>query len=213
MKRTIYLTIVLLIGTIGMPGCDDCKCAKIKGGYVDKYLDIDGLSSFIVRKTVSVSGPNTFKANDQVGWSEIAHFSLSYTTRTYGHRLAPRNRTGQWGSVAYACDCTPPLLSGYLGTQEKLKYITVRTVFNFDSDHPAGSIINGLTALAGNPGSSATPLNEYLSKGLIPYREKNSFQLVISRTPSAKGPFALDITVELDNGEVYTNRTPIIELI
>ena len=209
MKRMIHLTAVLLIGTIGMPGCDDCKCPGPNS--VSKYINIEGVGSYVSKKSSAsaTSGPSAVKASDKVRWEELTYFSIGYTTRTYGARINQQKPRSSWGATAYACDCT--YIPGYLGSQEKLKRITVRTVFDFDVNYPAGSTVDELVRVSTYPGDK--PLSEYLSKSPLPYNEYSRLDLSINKVPSAKGPFALDITVELDNGEVYTTRTPVIELI
>lgn len=200
MKKLIFLTVILLIG---VPGCDDCKCPE-----ASKYIDINGMNSLIVKKAPTTSGLGTAKAGDKVSWDEIDSFSVPLTTRLYGYHALPRSTVRHWGTAVYACDCDPP---GYLGTQEKIKKITVKTAFDFDASYPAGRVIDEIVTVGSNPKN--VPLIEYLSKGFIPYYQGSSFRLFLIKAPSAKGPFALDITLELDNGEVYTTRTPVIELI
>lgn len=204
MKKTVSFIMLFWIGMIAIPGCYDCNCPK------DTYADINGLNLLVYRKVLPTSNFSIVEANAKINWNEVAYFSIGYAVRTYAVNFNQSERLINWGAAVYACDCNPP---GYLGTQEKLKYITVRTAFDFDTTHLAGSILNELTTVTAHPNAKNIPLNEYLSKGLVPYQHGNRFDLVINQTPSPKGPFALDITVELDNGEVYTTRTPVIELI
>ncbi len=203
MKKTLSLIILFIIGGVGVPGCYNCNCPK------DTYADISGLNLLVYGKVSPTPNFRIIEANTKISWNEVAYFSIGYAVRTYGINSNQNEQLTHWGSAVYACDCNPP---GYLGTQEKLKYITVRTAFNFDPAHPAGSILNELTTVTVNSNTNNIPLNEYLSKGLIPYQQGSRLDLVLNKAPSAKGPFALDITVELDNGEVYTTRTPVIQL-
>lgn len=204
MKRTAAFFLLFWTGLLGMPGCDNCVCPK------DVYADINGLIPFTYKRTSGTAGLSSVSNNERLSWNEIARFSVSYAIRTYGNLLRQREFPTSWGRAAYACDCNPP---GYLGTQEKLKSMTIRTAFDFDATHPAGSVLNEFTTVTVNSGANGVPLNAYLSKGLVAYQEGNQFNLVLTQAPSAKGPFALDITVELDNGEVYSTRTPVVELI
>jgi len=87
----------------------------------------------------------------------------------------------------------------------------VKTVYDFDRNHPAGSVMNDITSLYNYLNNK--PLSKYLSEVPVSYNQSSRLDLVIDRAPASKGPFALDVTVELDNGETYTTRTPIIELI
>lgn len=208
MGKTFFFTILFWVGVLVIPGCDDCKCPPVST--VDQYADIIGVATSASRKPLTASGSTLIRENEKVSWIEIDRISLYYTTRTYGHWSVPETPFGRWATAVYACDCNSP---GYLGSQEKLTSITVKTAFDFDATHPAGSVINELTLITANAAPNKIALNDYVKKGPFPYNEVNYFDLVLTRSPAAKGPFALDVTVELDNGEVYTTRTPVIELI
>lgn len=206
MKKTLSLIILFIIGGVGVPGCFNCNCPDSSA--IAKYADIEGLSSFISRQGPSVSGSGNIKDNDKVSWSDIHSFSVLYTIRTYGHHSPSQKILRYWGSAAYACDCVQP---GYLGSPERLKFMTIKTVFDFDANYPAGSTLDEWVSVGFYPASET--LKNYLAKGPISGISLGRHDLVITKKPSAKGSFALDVTVELDNGEVYTTRTPVIELI
>lgn len=206
MKKVIFFTLFFWVGLVSLPGClNNCTDCPDQNT-VSKYADIVGLGSFINKQITTNSEPRTVKANDRLRWDNITFFSIIYDIRTYGMRV--RRPRPSWGTSAYACDCIQP---GYLGSEEKLVNLTVKTVYNFDSSHSAGSVINDITSIYRYLNNQS--LNDYLLQMPIPYSTSSRIDLVIDRTPSAKGPFALDVTVELDNGEVYTTRTPVIELI
>ncbi len=206
MKKAIAFTLLFWVGLVWLPGCfnncSDCPDQKT----VPKYADIIGLGSFMTKQITAASEQRTVQANDKLRWQDIVYISVLYSTRTYGTRMNPGRLS--WGGAAYACDCIQP---GYLGSEEKLVNLTVRTVYDFDAAHPAGSVMNELTSTYGYPQNK--PLNEYLSKGPVAYGQSSRIDLVIDKAPVATGLFALDVTIALDNGEVYTTRTPVIQLI
>lgn len=207
MAKTILLTVLFWVGIISLPGCNDCKCPDVNT--VRKYVDIEGVGSYIRKKASATSGLGTVKADDKIRWDELAYFSVGYTIRLYGVHINQRKSPTNWGMAAYACSCIEP---GYLGSQERLKRITVKTAFDFDANYAAGSTVDELVAVViirDHP----KPLKDYLSEGPLSYNEYSRLDLIFNKAPSVKGPFALDITIELDNGEVYTTRTPVIQLI
>lgn len=204
MKKIVSLFVVFILGGTGMPGCYPCKCPDV--ATIDKYADIEGVSSFLSKKATATSGLGSVKANDRLSWDEIALFSVVYVIRTYGYDL-PKKKVGTWGLAAYACDCVQP---GYLGSTERLKNMTVKTVFDFDATHPAGSALDEWVQVDFYP--SGKTLKRFLAEGPIPGISLGRHDLTITKAPSVKGPFALDITVELDNGEIYTTQTLIVQL-
>ena len=206
MAKTVLFTVLFWVGLVGLPGCDDCKCPDANS--VNRYVDVDGVESGISRKSSATSDRSFVKAGDKVRWEELAYFSVGYITRTYGVHINQRKASISWGTAAYACDCVQP---GYMGSQERLKHITVKTVFDFDANYPAGNALDEWVQVSTYPGDK--PLSQYLSTRPFAYNEYTRLELSVNKAPSAKGPFALDVTVELDNGEVYTTRTPVIELI
>ncbi len=203
MKKVSALVVLFWIGMAALPGCDSCVCPK------DRYADVIGLTPSIVKVDAATSGPNYIRGGESIPWSDIAFFNLTYEIRTYSQRNQP-----DWGMAVYACDCNPP---GWSGSSEKLTTLTVRTVFDFDNAHPAGSLLTDIAVLrnynTGSINSSSIPLADFLAKGPVSYRDMLKFsQLSLTGKPTQKGPFALDITVTLDNGETYTTRTTPIQL-
>ena len=195
MKKSFALIFVFWIGLAALPGCNSCVCPKAT------YADIIGLRSFINAKNPTT----TVNVDEPVRWDVIDYFALSYDIRAYSHR----NRPG-WGMAVYACDCVPP---GSLGSTETLTNLTVKTVFAFDDTHPAGSVLNELVAVA-DAQSTLISLNNFLAKRPISYQDMIRFnRLTVAKTPVQEGPFALDITATLDNGETYTARTVTIQLL
>ena len=200
MRKAIGLIFVLWIGIAALPGCDSCVCPKAT------HADIIGLQSFIFAKTPTT----TINVNEPVRWDIIDHFALNYEIRTYSQR-----RRAGWGTAAYACDCVPP---GSLGSTETLTNLTVKTVFDFDATHPAGSSLTESVVLTGGYRTDkykevSLSVADFLAGGPVSYEDMIQFsKLSLLGTPTAKGPFALDITVTLDNGEVYTTRTTQIQL-
>ena len=204
LKNTI-LTLLFWVGLAALPGCFRCDCEDPK-----PFVDINGLYSIAVKKSASSSTPVAVKAGDKISWDDLVFLSATYQVRYYAGQLPAESASPPWGSVAYACKCSEEY--GYLGTQEKLKFMTIRTVHDFDVTHPANSVINELIAFITYPKPARTSLTDYFLKGPIPYNT-SGFQFLVTQAPANKGPFALEITVELDNGETYTARTPLIELI
>lgn len=202
MLRTTFLTLLFWVGLVAIPSCNryPCNCPDIP----EKYIDIEGVSGDIAKK--STTGPIAVQVGDKLSWSELVSFYARYKTRKYDYQ-SPAELLPSFGMAAHACDCPTP---GYLGTQEKLKYMTVETVYAFDATHPAGSVINDLVSMKIFP--NPIPLNDYFSKGPTPYGG-DSLEFILTKSPANKGPFALGITAELDNRESYTAQTPLIDLI
>ncbi len=202
MLKTIFLTLFFWVGLLALPGCFRCDCPEQK-----PFVDINGLYAGAAKK--STTGPIAVKAGDKLSWDELVFLSAGYRVRYYANRLPLKSVSPHWGSVVYACKCNE---DGSAGTTEKAKYMTVKTVHDFDAAHPAGSVVDELIAFIIYPNPARTPLTDYFLKGPVPYTMER-LQFVVTKAPTNKGPFALDITVELDNGERYTAQTPIIDLI
>ena len=204
MLKTTFFTLLFWVGLAALPGCYRCNCGDPK-----PFIDINGISSNAVKKVVSTSTISSVKAGDKLTWDDLVFLSAAYQIRYYASQLPAKSTSPSWGSVAYACSCDG---YGYAGTTEKLKFMTVKTVYAFDAAYPAGSVMNELVTFITYPNPARTPFADYFLKGPIPYNT-GALQFVVTQAPANKGPFALEITVELDNGETYTARTPLIELI
>ncbi len=201
MKKTFSFIFTFWIGLAALPGCNSCVCPK------ETYADIVGLQASIWAKT-----PTTIvDVTQPVRWDIIEYVSLYYHIRAYSQR----GRAG-WGMVAYACDCVEP---GSAGSKERLTNLAIRTVFDFDAAHPAGSSVIDIATLTGgyradNYKKVSFSVADFLAKGPVSYEDVKQFsRLTLTTPPTQKGPFALAITVTLDNGEVYTARTTAIQLL
>lgn len=137
MLKDTVLTLLFWVGLIAIPGCFRCDCPDSK-----PFVDINGLYSRVVKKSVSSSTPVAVKAGDKLSQDELVFLYADYQVRYYANQLPAKSASPHWGSAAYACKCSEEY--GNAGTTEKLKFMTVRTVHDFDTAHPANSVVNEL---------------------------------------------------------------------
>ena len=98
---------------------------------------------------------------------------------------------------AYSCSC---ILNGINGSEEKLEDITIISKYDFDSLHLANDTINDLFTID----------NYEMELDLVTFLETDSsairsedFYLKLKQGPENPGPFQVEVTLKLDNGESY----------
>lgn len=102
---------------------------------------------------------------------------------------------------ALACSCA----IGYEGSKnEELVAFTVKTVNDFDAEHPAGSLINDLLQYEGSYFfEDVQPLEDFLEmeqQGKMSYED---MRLSINKAPTLDSLFQVEIVMELSTGERY----------
>ncbi|WP_147320795.1 hypothetical protein [Hymenobacter lapidiphilus] len=199
-RRHWVLTLLLSTG-ISIQGCDrdECGCGRIEGN----YFDIKGISADNFKKRGTccsdrVSSGQEVKLED---YSLIVRYSVSYFSRqTHQNHQAPFSLISQ----AYACTCRT---NGGLGSKEKLKSFTVVTLNNFDAQHQANDTINDLLTIS--TASGAFDLSTGIKTDTTSIKQTD-YSLLLKKKPVAD--FAARISVELQNGEVYTSTTESVRI-
>ena len=128
-------------------------------------------------------------------------FDVAYDYNVY----AQLQQKGGFFSQAYALSC---LDAGYEGSKELIEDIIVTTNFDINDSYSAGDTITDLMMF--NNYQFETSLNDYLNqedKSIL----SEWFWLNFMERPTATDTVSIDLTIILDNGESYNERSePVI---
>jgi hypothetical protein len=134
-------------------------------------------------------------ANEPIAAADLllaVHLQKTY----YGHQPAKG-----WHLLPTAYACPPAPAPGYLGTQQALDSVVVRSRYAYDAQHPAGASLNDLLLETG----LGQPLPARASRSAEP-------QLQLRVLPAAAGPQQFVVRYRLADGTVYSAQTPVLQL-
>ena len=201
-RKHWVLTLLLGLG-FSIQGCEDpidCNCGKSEGN----YFNIQGLSAGNYRQLGS-SGSERMSAGQTALLADY-FLNVNYQVTYYSaHSAAPQRRAAfSLISQAYACSCRN---SGDDGSQERLKSLTVITLNNFDTQHPANAPINDLLTVA--TASGTFDLTTFLKTDTTRIK-RTGYTLKLKQKPAAD--FAAKVILELQNGEIYSATTESVKI-
>ena len=123
--------------------------------------------------------------------------------RVYSWQAAPRP-AGGFFPAAYALTPAAPTFT------ETLDSLRVRSRFDYDARHLAGTPLNDLLLATDDVQRVALPLPDYLTQGNG--RLTTQLNLRLSAAPAQAGPQQFEVRYRLRNGEVYTALTLALRL-
>lgn len=200
--RTATLTLYFFIGIL-IPACDwsitdDCNC----DGY--RYFNITDME---VRTFPGQLQGTEVVPNQELRLEEFGGFYVDYLVDYHAQQQPQKDWSLSLMNTALACSCA----AGYDGSKnQELVAFTVKTVNDFDAEHPAGSLINDLIQYEGSYFfSDDQPLEDFLEleqQGKIFYED---MLLSIKKAPTLNSLFQVEIVMELSTGERFeVHSTP-----
>lgn len=112
-----------------------------------------------------------------------------------------RQPSKRWHLVPESYACPPTPAPGYLGTQQLLDSVVVRSRYAYDAQHPAGTSLNDLLLETG----IGEPLPARASRSTEPH-------LKLQVPPATAGPQQFVVRYRLADGTVYIAQTPVLQL-
>lgn len=196
MRNTLACLILILGFGLVLTSCMGNNCPPVEGS----YFDIQGIKRIDHLEQISEHGYAPIPEGGEISFEDYNGFSINYSV-SY---LSQNNRNEVNGRrVLYATDC---INSGSAGSKnEKLKQITVVTLYDFNSTYLAGDTINSLISLEGKP------LDEYLAinDDVI---DIPSAWLNLMEAPSLGHHFKVNVVLQLNTGEVYEAESSTVTL-
>lgn len=194
--RTTTLTLYFFLGIL-IPSCDwsitdDCDCS----GY--RYFNVTDLE---IRTFVDQRQELQVELNQVLRLEQFDGFYLDYLVDYHALQQPKIDWSLSLMSSALACSCA----IGYDGSKnEELIAFTIKTVNDFDAEHPAGSLIHDLLQYDGSYFyDDAQPLEDFLEleqQGKMAYED---MRLSISKAPAIDSLFQVEILMELSTGERF----------
>lgn len=182
MKKLLLIALVI----VGLPACDTC------GPFERQYVDVIGLSAVALRQAAGTTA-QVLTAGQA---SPVAELKLLLNPDTRLYSAAPA-RTG--GFAAVACEPADPTYT------ELIDSIRVTSSYDFDAQHPAGTVLNDLLRLDNSYGG-AVSLSEVLrTPQSVPALLRRNLQF--SQTPTSSTTQQFRVRYHQTNGEVYTAET------
>jgi hypothetical protein len=185
MRRPLLSLLFLL----SLPACDLLSGTDKCGGDSLPYYDVQGVRFWAMQPGQQVQSGST---------ASVATLSLrlDLDVRYYSAAPAP---AGRFLAAAMACDPAPP---GFRGTTERIDSLVIRSRYDYDAQHPAGSSLNDILLVD----NSTHSLAHHLQGGQKEPSQQLWLRLSAAPTRSATQEFV--VRYRLTNGEVYTAATP-----
>jgi hypothetical protein len=190
-----------------------CNCGEIDGGYYNilGLKRIDHFGTFNGYTSVIPKG-ETVDFENYRGLNFI--FNSEFTFGEVSKKYAPFNFSLM--NTAYGCDCA---FNGSDGSLQQIVGFDIITMNDFDSLHLANDTINEYftidlyntsldSFLANNKEKKIYPVN---LNGNNP--NELEFQLLLNQQSSLDSTFQVKVTIELDNGAVYSMESDAITFI
>jgi len=204
--RTVTLTLYFFIGIL-IPACDwsvtdDCNCDGFR------YFDVTDLE---VRTYPGQLEGEEVVPNQELRLEEFGGFYVDYLVDYHAQQQPKTDWSLSLMNTALACSCA----AGYDGSKnEELVVFTVKTVNDFDAEHPAGSLIHDLLQYEGSFFfSDVQPFEDFLEleqQGKMYYED---MRLTINKAPTLNSLFQVEIEMELSTGERFeVQSTPFVLL-
>ncbi|MBW8049577.1 MAG: hypothetical protein FVQ77_04410 [Cytophagales bacterium] len=197
MKQIIFIFLFILLFITGVPNCTKYKCdCKDAPPYYDiqgfttqnyKIIGIDK-ERFIYEKLLSTDSVNAtkFALNIQA--------IVNYYGQIDPPILLPDNL---FINRTFACSCAGP---GYLGTDEEIQNVIIKSNANFKPGYLAGDTLNIFFDITFY-GKIQSSLNQYLSSN--PQQAPEGFGLVLNQNPTLSLEHTFTIHYYQTNGEFY----------
>ena len=202
--KAFLLTLYFFIGIL-IPACDfaieddDCNCSGVRFFNV-MDLEVGTFSDFDNFSRIS--------DGQQVRLDQFAGYYIDYIVDYHACAKPQWDWSLNLMSSAYACSC----ITGFDGSKdEELVAFTVRTVNDFDDDHPAGSSINDLLQYEGSFWEPEDiPLVEFLDEEQMAKMRFEDMRLRLTKAPEADSLVQIEVKMELSTGEIYQVMSPAI---
>ena len=120
--------------------------------------------------------------------------------RLYSWQAPARPAAGGLFPAAYACLPPSPTFT------EQLDSLTIRSRFDYDARHPAGTSLNDLLVATDEYRRLPLPLPDYLTQ--YPGQLAIQLELRLASAPAQPGRQQFVVRYRLRNGETYTALTP-----
>ncbi|MEO0723654.1 MAG: hypothetical protein AAFZ63_03865 [Bacteroidota bacterium] len=206
--KVFFLTLYFFIGIL-IPACDfsteddfDCNCSgsrffNIMDLEIGAFSDFDNLTG--------ISDGQQLRLNDFAG------YYIDYVVDYHACAQPRQDWSLSLMTPAYACSC----IAGYDGSKnEELVAFTVRTVNDFDADHPAGSSINDLFQYEGNFWDvEDIPLVDFLEEEQMDRMRFEDMRLRLLKAPEADSLVQVEVQMELSTGESFQVLSPAIVIL
>jgi hypothetical protein len=204
--RTATLTLYFFIGIL-IPACDwsitdDCNC----DGY--RYFNVTDLE---VRTSVGQIEGEEVAPNQELRLEQFWGFYVDYLVDYHAQQQSKTDWSLSLMNSALACSCAV----GYEGSKnQELVTFTVKTVNDFDAEHPAGSLINDLLQYKGSSYfADDQPLEDFLELEQQSKMSYEDMRLSINKAPTLDSLFQVEIVMELSTGERFeVQSTPFVLL-
>lgn len=206
--KTLFLTLVLIVGF----GCF-CECPEIAGTYYN-ILGLDNL-----RHTQLKNNEFSYLAeNDTVGFEDYKGLEFSFNSEfTFGENeipAAPFHFSLINTAYGFSCHCYN---NGDFGSLQKIEAFDIITINDFDSLHLANDTINEyfVTESEATLDSFLLRKNSRLFSSWRPIgivEDELKFYLFLNKRPVLDSVFQVKVTIELDNGTVYSMKSDAIYL-
>jgi hypothetical protein len=197
-SKTLLLTLFLTIG-FTFSECNLCDCPELDG----THFDLQGIDSFRHFKTENGSS-NVIQDGEIIDFENYRGldllFSFDYTFGQKRNFFTPFNFSVM--NTAYGCSCN---FNGIEGSLQHFKSIDIVTLNDFDSLHLANNRINEYFKI-----DYEMPLDSFVTLE-SKFFEMN-LSLLLTERPVLDSTFQVKITVELDNGAVFSKESDAIIL-
>ena len=197
-SKILFLTLFLTIG-FTFSECNLCSCPELDG----THFDLQGIDSFRHFKTEKGSS-NVIQDGEIIDFENYRGLDLLFSfDYTFGQKTNFFTPLGfSLMNTAYGCSCN---FNGIEGSLQHFKSIDIVTLNDFDSLHLANNTINEYFETG-----YELPLDSFV------HSESRFFEmnlpLLLTARPTLDSTFQVKITVELDDGAIYSSESDAIIL-
>ena len=197
--RITVLTLLLFMGFI-VPSCED-DGVDCSGCANSIYFDVEGMRVDLMTK--DTDGAKSVITEDSLLFAELEEIYIDYEVDYHASVPPQFHWSFSLMNTASACTCIP----GAGGSKtEKLTALSIITVNEYDTEHPAGSEIHDLLDYYGSafdPIYEGIPLPTVLAGALGELLDSEDLLLKLTKAPTMGTDFQLKIVLELSTGEKY----------
>ncbi|MGB0862537.1 MAG: hypothetical protein ACPG19_03105 [Saprospiraceae bacterium] len=192
-SKILLLTLLLSVG-FGFSECNWCSCPDVDGSYYN-LLGVDSFKHLSSNDVIS-SGM-TVDFEDYCGLNLL--FLHEFTFGQSDNMFSPFSNFSLI-NTAYGCSCN---YNGYDGSLQSIDAIHIITLNDFDSLHLANDTINEYFTT-----DYDMPLDSFIVNVGKP--ETYRLPLFLTEQPALDSTFQVKMTVELDDGAVYSMESDAI---
>lgn len=200
-KIPFFSLLILFIIGFSVPSC--YKGGECDGTPKENYFDIQGIAIINVKKNSFSTDQILYNPSEATLYNYILR--IDFARRYYmGNNNLSKPQSFSFGNSVFACSPNP---LGYLGSKEKLQFITITRKIEYEYQKFRTDTITHLFDFK-------TPLNnlnnytinDYLTKDIT---IKNTEIDIIPKATLGTGSLDIEVILGLRNGEVYkaSNKT------